>query len=151
MSISIRTIATDDFDQWRPLWEGYNAFYGRSGDTALPEPVTQNLWRRLFDAGSPVFALVAVDGSRVVGIAHYMFHDSTSAITPSCYLQDLFTAQDARRLGVGRALIEAVYAQAEMVGAGRVYWQTHETNLTAQRLYDKVAKRSGFLVYRHLV
>ena len=150
MSIAIRALLPDDLSQWRPLWDGYNAFYGREGPTALPEAVTQTLWQRLFAADSPVFALVAADGGRLLGIAHYLFHDSTSAIAPNCYLQDLFTAPDARGQGVGQALIKAVYAQAEMAGAGRVYWQTHETNLTAQRLYDKVAERSGFIVYRHL-
>ncbi len=150
MSIAIRALLPDDLSQWRPLWDGYNAFYGREGPTALPEAVTQTLWQRLFAADSPVFALVAADGGRLLGIAHYLFHDSTSAIAPNCYLQDLFTAPDARGQGVGQALIKAVYAQAEMAGAGRVYCQTHETNLTAQRLYDKVAERSGFIVYRHL-
>ncbi len=150
MSIAIRAVIPEDFSQWRLLWDGYNAFYGREGPTALPEAVTQNLWQRFFAADSPVFALVAADGGRLLGIAHYLFHDSTSAIAPNCYLQDLFTAPDARGQGVGQALIEAVYTQAEMAGAGRVYWQTHETNLTAQRVYDKVAERSGFIVYRHL-
>ena len=150
MSISIRALTPDDFSQWRPLWDGYNAFYGREGPTALPEAVTQTLWQRFFATDSPVFALVAVDSGRLLGITHYLFHDNTSAIAPNCYLQDLFTAPEARGRGVGRALIEAVYVQAEMAGAGRVYWHTHETNLTAQRVYDKVAERSGFIVYRHL-
>ena len=83
----------------------------------------------------------------MLGLAHYLFHRSTTLIGPNCYLQDLYTAQAARGKGVGRALIHAVYERAQAAGAPRVYWQTHETNLTAMRLYDSVADRSGFVVY----
>jgi GNAT superfamily N-acetyltransferase len=98
-----------------------------------------------------VFALVAEQNGGLVGLAHYLFHRSTISIPPVCYLQDLFTDANLRGRGVGRALIEAVYAQAEAAGAARVYWQTHETNQTAMRLYDQVAEKSGFLVYRKLM
>jgi GNAT superfamily N-acetyltransferase len=147
-AIVIRAVAHSDRDQWRPLWDGYNAFYGRSGPTALPEEITATTWARFFDDREPVHCLVAERAGRLVGLAHYLFHRSTSAIQPVCYLQDLFTSAEARGKGVGRALIEAVYARAAAAGAGRVYWQTHETNLTAQRLYESVAERSGFIVYR---
>jgi len=144
----VRAIAREDRAAWRPLWDGYNAFYGRHGETALPEAVTQTTWERFFDAGEPVHALVAEVEGRVVGLAHYLFHRSTTAITPHCYLQDLFTSEAARGRGVGRALIEAVIERARAVGSSRVYWHTHETNAAAQRLYDEVAERSGFIVYR---
>jgi GNAT superfamily N-acetyltransferase len=81
-------------------------------------------------------------------LAHYLFHRSTTQIAPTCYLQDLFTARAARGRGVGRALIEAVYQRATAANAGRVYWQTQETNLTAIALYEKMAERSGFIVFR---
>lgn len=91
---------------------------------------------------------MAESSSELFGLAHYLFHRSTISIGPTCYLQDLFTAAAARRGGVGRALIEAVYARARSAGAARVYWHTHESNTTAQVLYAKVAERSGFIVYR---
>ena len=87
----------------------------------------------------------------MLGIAHYLFHRSTTAIAPSCYLQDLFTTEAARGKGVGRALINGVYQKAKLAGSPRVYWQTHETNLTAMQLYNKVAEHSGFVVYRKLM
>jgi GNAT superfamily N-acetyltransferase len=149
-SLAVRPVARHDYDQWLPLWEGYNAFYGRAGATALPADVTDMTWQRFFDAYEPVHALVAETDGRLVGLTHYLFHRSTTAIAPNCYLQDLFTAETVRGRGVGRALIEAVYARAEDAGAARVYWQTHETNQTAMRLYDQVAEKSGFVVYRKL-
>ena len=88
---------------------------------------------------------------RIVGLAHYLFHRSTTQLAPVCYLQDLFTVEESRGKGVGRALIEAVYERAREAGAKRVYWQTHETNATAMRLYGQVAERSGFIVYRREV
>jgi GNAT superfamily N-acetyltransferase len=148
-AVVIRPVQTQDWDQWLPLWQGYNAFYGRSGATALPEEVTRCTWARFFDACEPVHALVAQQGERLVGLAHYLFHRSTTRIGPNCYLNDLFTDEALRGQGVGRALIEAVGLRAKAGGAGSVYWQTHETNATAMRLYDRVAAKSGFIVYRH--
>ncbi|MBZ6076033.1 GNAT family N-acetyltransferase [Microvirga puerhi] len=150
-AIVVRPIVRDDRPQWEPLWDGYNAFYGRSGPTALAPEITQTTWERFFDAYEPVHALVAECDNRVLGLAHYLFHRSTTAIAPSCYLQDLFTSEEARGKGVGRALIQGVYGEAARAGAPRVYWQTHETNATAMRLYDQVAERSGFLLYRKLL
>jgi GNAT superfamily N-acetyltransferase len=146
--LAIRPIREGDFDAWAPLWEGYNAFYGRSGASALPEEITRTTWARFFDDTEPVHALVAERDGRLIGLVHYLFHRSTTAIGLTCYLQDLFTDASARGGGVGRALIEAVYARARAAGSPRVYWQTHETNQTAMRLYDQVAGKSGFLVYR---
>src|SRR4051812_25263103 len=88
---------------------------------------------------------------RLVGIVHYLFHRSTWTTGDYCYLQDLFTATDARRLGAGRALIEAVYERAEAAGASRGYWLTHESNAAARALYDTVADRPGFIQYRRTV
>jgi len=146
--LTIRPIARGDYGAWRPLWDGYNAFYGRSGPTALAEAVTATTWDRFFDPDEPVHALVAEREGKLIGLVHYLFHRSTTAIRLNCYLQDLFTDAQARGGGVGRALIEAVYAAARAAGSPRVYWQTHETNRTAMRLYDQVAEKSGFVVYR---
>ena len=147
----VRPVERADFDRWLPLWNGYNAFYGRSGATALSEDITRTTWSRFFEAAEPVHALVAERGGELAGLAHYLFHRSTIAIADTCYLQDLYTTEAARGHGVGQALIEAVYAAAAKAGSARVYWQTHETNATARRLYDRVAERSGFLVYRRLL
>jgi len=146
--LAVRPVGAHDYEPWRLLWDRYNAFYGRSGAAALPDEITRTTWDRFFDPGEPVRALVAERDGRVVGLVHFIFHRSTTLIAPTCYLQDLFTDADVRGGGIGRALIEAVYASARAAGAARVYWQTHETNATAMRLYDQVAEKSGFLVYR---
>jgi GNAT superfamily N-acetyltransferase len=148
--VTIRAVTRQDYDQWLPLWDGYNAFYERSGPTALAPEITDMTWARFFDAYEPVHALVADSGGKLLGLTHYLFHRSTTAIGPSCYLQDLFTSEAARGQGVGRALISSVYARAKLAGSPRVYWHTHETNLTAQLLYDKMAEKSGFIVYRKI-
>lgn len=148
--LNIRSVVPADYDQWKPLWDGYNAFYGRHGATALPDRITLQTWSRFFDALEPVHALVAEQDDKLVGLAHYLFHRSTISIAPNCYLQDLFTLDSARGQGVGGALIAEVYRHADHAGCPRVYWHTHETNATAMRLYDKVAEKSGFVVYRKM-
>ncbi len=147
-SLIIRPVAPTDFAQWERLWEGYNTFYGRTGATALPDEITQITWSRFFEADEPMQALVAEKDRQLLGLAHYIFHRSTIMIEPTCYLQDLFTAESARGQGIGRSLIESVYERAKAAGSLRVYWQTHETNLGAMKLYDRMAARSGFVVYQ---
>ena len=149
-ALTIRPVSRQDYAQWLPLWDGYNAFYGRSGATALAAEITAMTWARFFDAYEPVHALVAESGGELLGLTHYLYHRSTTAIEPVCYLQDLFTSAAARGKGVGRALINGVYEQARLAGSPRVYWQTHQTNLTAMQLHNKVAEHSGFVVYRKL-
>ncbi len=149
--ITVRSVVQDDFPAWKILWDGYNAFYGRKGKTALPLETTNVTWSRFFDTYEPMYALVAVSSGEIVGLAHYLFHRSTISINSTCYLQDLFTSETARGKGVGHALIKAVSERAKAGGSARLYWQTHETNVTAMQLYDKVAEKSGFIVYRKAI
>lgn len=150
-TLLIRPPTPDDFAAWKPLWDGYNAFYGREGPTALPEAITQVTWQRFFDAYEPVHALVAEREGQLVGLVHYLFHRSTTRIEPTCYLQDLFTQSSERGRGVGRQLIQGVYDAVRRAGGQRVYWQTHTTNAAGRTLYDKVAKHEGFIVYATMV
>ncbi len=144
----IRPPRPSEYEPWLRLWEGYNSFYKRSGPTALPLEITRMTWSRFFDATEPVHALVAERDGALVGLVHYIFHRNTTMLGPTCYLQDLFTDATTRGQGVGRALITAVYEAAIDAGATRVYWHTHETNETAMQLYDKLAEKPGFVLYR---
>jgi GNAT superfamily N-acetyltransferase len=146
---TIRPLRREDHMAWRPLWDGYNAFYGRQGATALPEHITDTTWNRFFQADEPVHARVAERGGELVGLVHYLFHRSTTRLKDVCYLQDLFTAPAVRGQGIGRQLILAVYDQARLAGSSRVYWQTQASNVAGRALYDQVAQHQGFIVYAH--
>ncbi|MEY4785285.1 MAG: hypothetical protein RIR41_3220 [Pseudomonadota bacterium] len=145
MTFIVRPPAADDREQWLGLWQGYLDFY----ESDVPASVTNLTWNRLLDPEAPIHGLCAAttDG-RILGIVHYLFHPVTWAAGPRCYLEDLFTSADARGRGVGRALIEAVYAAADARGADQVYWLTQEFNATARRLYDQVATATPFIKYR---
>ena len=145
-SILIRPVAASERAAWEPLWKGYLDFY----KTTVPKEVYDTTWARLQDSAEPMHLLGAYVDGRLLGIVHFLYHRSCWTIANYCYLQDLFVAEDARKLGLGRALIEAVYRQAHNDGASRVYWLTHESNATARVLYDKLATWPGFIVYRHL-
>ncbi|MBN9063347.1 MAG: GNAT family N-acetyltransferase [Rhizobiales bacterium 65-9] len=146
MTIATRLLIPADRAQWEPLWKGYQSFY----KVSIPDTVTDLTWSRFHDPGEPMWAFGAFDGDRMVGIVHMILHRSCWTESDYCYLQDLFAADDARGKGVGRALIERVYAEAKGRGAGRVHWLTHETNKTAMQLYDRIADRSGFVQYRKI-
>lgn len=143
-SVEIKEIESSDFEAWLPLWQGYQRFY----KVELPEAVTRQTFARFLDPAEPVRAVIAIVQNRVLGFAHSIYHRSTWTAEDYCYLQDLFVDAGARGFGVGRALIEHVYADARTRRAARVYWSTHETNHIAMELYDRVADRSGFVIYR---
>lgn len=133
-----------DHAAWLPLWRGYQRFYA----VDLPPATTDTTWARLLDPAEPMHCALARRGERIVGLVHYIEHRSCWSPKNSLYLQDLFTAEDQRGQGVGRALIEHVYARAPQLGCGKVHWLTHESNLTAMQLYDRIAEKPGFVQYR---
>lgn len=143
-TIVIRPLQPSDHDEWRRLWTDYLAFY----ETTLPEQVYASTWQRLFTEGEfePKGLIAMLDG-KAVGLTHYLYHRSGWSIVNNCYLQDLFTDASVRGQGVGAALIEAVRQAAAVLGVTNVYWMTHETNATARKLYDRVARRTGFIEY----
>ncbi|MBX3225896.1 MAG: GNAT family N-acetyltransferase [Labilithrix sp.] len=140
----IRAVTLEDLSVWEELWLGYQRFY----EAEIPQTVTQRTWARFLDPTEPMWAALAFDADRAVGLVHWLFHRSTWTAGDYCYLQDLFVSAGARGAGVGRALIDHVATDAKRSGAERLYWLTHETNETAMKLYDAVAERSGFVQYR---
>jgi GNAT superfamily N-acetyltransferase len=145
--IVIRPIRREDHDAWYPLWRGYQEFY----KVDIAKEVSATTFERLLDPAEPVKGWLAWQGARAVGLVHTIQHRSTWTVGNYCYLQDLFTAPDLRGGGVGRKLIEHVYAVAKEAGCARVYWLTHETNETAMQLYDRIADKSGFVQYRRVL
>jgi GNAT superfamily N-acetyltransferase len=145
--VEIRGARADDFDRWEELWRQYQSFY----KTAIPHATSIETWRRLLDSSEPMdVALAAIDG-RVVGFVHFIEHRSCWTTGNYLYLQDLFVAPPFRGAGAGRLLIEHVYAVGLRRGCARVNWLTHETNLSAIKLYDQIAERTGFVQYRHVL
>lgn len=144
----IRELAKTDFAEWEPLWQGYLRFY----ESEVPDEVTKLSFERLTAGSDHMGAFVAEDETpALIGMVHWLRHPSTWVPNDYCYLQDLFVAPHVRGGGVGRALIEAVYARAAEIGCNRVYWLTQETNETAMKLYDRLAEKSGFLQYRKIL
>jgi len=145
-NVVVKPVGPDEREAWEPLWAGYLTFY----KTSVPAETSDITWRRFHDPAEPMFVLGAYVDGKLTGIVHYIFHRSTWTPGNYCYLQDLFVSDGARGLGLGRALIEAVYEKARAAGASRVYWLTHETNAQARILYDQVADRPGFIQYRKI-
>lgn len=145
--MKIRMAHEDDFAQWVTLWKGYQVFY----KTHIAEATTDTTWSRFLDPAEPMYCAVAEVDGKLIGMVHYIFHRSCWTAGDYVYLQDLFAAPEMRGKGVGRALIDHVYAVAKAQGGSRVWWLTHETNSDAMHLYDKIADKSGFIQYRKLM
>jgi GNAT superfamily N-acetyltransferase len=146
MSVRVRPLQARDKPVWLALFKGYIEFY----QATVSEDVIETLWQRLIRGGEGLHtALVAVDDADTpIGLAHLLLHRSTWTNGWYCYLEDLFVDPVQRGRGIGRALIEAVYALADARGCSRTYWLTEETNAAARALYDRVATRSPFVQYR---
>ena len=145
--VTIRAATAADFEVWLPLWRGYQTFY----KTDIPQATTEVTWQRLLDPAEPMHVALAVAGGAVVGLVHYIEHRSCWTTGNYMYLQDLFVDPAVRAQGLGRALIEHVYAEAAARGCARVWWLTHESNTDAMVLYDRVADKSGFVQYRKVL
>ena len=144
MAIMIRQLLPEDKSQWLPLWQAYLEFY----ETDLDGAVTETTWSRLMDSEFGIYGLCATDDDGdLVGIVHYLFHPVTWSNRDRCYLEDLYAVPAVRGQGVGRKLIEAVYAAADAHGADQVYWLTQDFNHTARRLYDRIAHKTPFIKY----
>ena len=142
--ITVRALEARDRDGWQPLWAGYNAFYRHEP----AEDVTEGTFDRLCAGRDGLLGLVAADrDDRPVGLAHLVFHPSTWALGPYCYLEDLYVAPVARGTGAAQALFAGVYAEADARGASRVYWLTQAYNGAARSLYDGVGHLTSFVVY----
>ena len=140
----VRKVDPRDERRWRDLWDAYTRFYEREPS----EAITRHTWARILDPASPVQAIVAErEGGDVVGIANYIVHETTSALTPACYLQDLYVESDQRAVGVGKLLIDWLVEEMRVEGWSRLYCNTIENNYRARGLYDKYTAHSGFLRY----
>jgi GNAT superfamily N-acetyltransferase len=139
----IRPLRPSDRAQWDPLWMGYLRFYRQH----LPPAVTEGTFARLVDSSAPLHGLVAERNGALVGFVHYLFHPTTWSLGDNCYLEDLYVDPAARGHGVGRALIRAVYGEADRAQAATVYWMTQEFNAAGRALYDTLARRTSFIRY----
>lgn len=139
---TITRLTPDDRARWAELWTGYLTFY----ETSVPPETYDLTWRKLFDGRIHGFA-ARDNAGRLIGITHYMYHDTAWSAAPVCYLQDLFVDAALRGTGAGRKLIEAVADAAKAHGAGRLYWLTQDHNAVARRLYDRLAQNRGFIRY----
>ncbi|WP_017937406.1 GNAT family N-acetyltransferase [Zestomonas thermotolerans] len=147
MSIEIRPVEANHHAAWLPLWQGYQRFYA----TEIPAATSALTWQRFLDPNEPMHAALAWQDGRAVALVHWIFHRSCWTSGDYCYLQDLYVAEDCRGNGIGRQLIEHVYAEARAAGASRVHWLTQESNYRGRQLYDQVAERPGFIQYRKLL
>jgi len=142
--MQIRHALESDHDGWLPLWKGYQQFCAAD----IPEGTSRLTWQRFHDPAEPMHCAVADIGGQLVGMVHYIEHRSCWTTGDYVYLQDLFVSPDQRGRGIGKALIQHVYAFAQEAGASRVWWLTQETNAQARVLYDQVADLTGFIQYR---
>mmetsp|Transcript_33186 Transcript_33186/g.63638 ORF Transcript_33186/g.63638 Transcript_33186/m.63638 type:complete len:154 (+) Transcript_33186:803-1264(+) len=149
MTFTIRALQEKDQWEWRALWVQYNAFYGRVGETALPEEVVQTTWQRLLSPEEVMFGVVGeMQLGKLVGLLHYVFHRNFIQVADTCYVQDVFTLPECRGQGVARGLFSSVERACSAHGVTDLYWHTHSSNAAARALYEQIGTDTNFGVYR---
>lgn len=146
-AIQIRPVSQQDHAAWLPLWQAYLTFY----KTELPDAVSASTWQRFLDPAEPTNAALAWLDGKAVGMVHFIYHRSNWSVANACYLQDLLVDPGQRGAGIGRLLIEHVYATARANNCDKVHWLTHETNTTAIQLYERIAERPGYIQFRKMI
>ena len=142
--ITIRAIVETDRAEWERLFTAYLEFY----ETSVMSEVYETSFTRLLGNDAQDFhGLIAEMDGRPVGLVHYLFHRHMWKSENVVYLQDLYADPDMRGRGVGRKLIEAVYAAADIAGCPGVYWLTQDFNADARKLYDRIGKLTPFIRY----
>lgn len=144
MPIDIRAVTAGDHDKWSDLWRSYLQFY----KTELPPEVYAASWQRILDPDTPMHSALAFRGDEAIGLVNFLYHKSFWVTRDRRYLNDLYVSTDARGSGAGESLIRYVDTHAAGCGAGEVYWLTAQDNLTARRLYDRVATLTPFIKYK---
>ncbi len=140
----IKLLQAKNKDEWLKLWQGYLAFY----QTDLPSHITDNTWQKITDVNSSILGFGAWQDENLLGFVHVVLHPNTWNDTDCCYLEDLFVSEKVRGQGVGRVLIEQVYTFAKSKNCNRVYWVTTADNKNAQVLYNQLATKTDFILYR---
>ncbi|MBX8573739.1 GNAT family N-acetyltransferase [Pseudomonas cichorii] len=142
--VQIRPVTADDHGAWLQLWQAYLRFY----KTELADDVSDVTWQRILDPDETTNSALAWLDGKAVGMVNFIYHRSNWSIKNACYLQDLIVAPEQRGTGIGRQLIEYVYATAQANNCDKVHWLTHETNATAIQLYERIAERGGYIQFR---
>lgn len=144
LKIVVAPVEEVDYSRWLPYWLSYQEFY----EVQLSEDITNETWKRFLNPAEEMYCAVAKKGQEILGFVHYVFHGSTWSVNEFCYLEDLFVAENTRGKNIGNHLIEYVKQKASEKQCARLYWHTQEKNVTAQRLYDRVAEKPGVIEYR---
>src|SRR5690348_13224880 len=132
---TIRPLAPADEQRWRELFRAYRVFY----ELPESEEVVSRAWGWFMDPTHECNALVAETNDEILGFAHHRRMSSPYTGTSGIFLDDLFTAPEARGKGIGRALIGRLTDMAHAEGRAFVQWMTAEDNHTAQALYNTLA------------
>lgn len=148
MKAGVRRLQPEDREAWEVLWEQYNAFYGRSGESGLSSQIIDTTWQRLLMPDCRIYGFIALQQGAQVGLAHIVFHDSLIKLQQTCYLQDLFVDHKWRGQRIGLDLMTAAQSFCKTRGVRDMYWHTHQSNMAARSLYNSVADDTGFVVYR---
>jgi ribosomal protein S18 acetylase RimI-like enzyme len=140
----VRELDQRDRGAWQELYAGYGDFYA----TPLSDEKADRVWAWLMDPGYEAFGLVAVDDNdSPIAIAHFRQFARLLADGIGIYLDDLFTAANARGTGAGTALIGRLEEIARERGAEIVRWITANDNFVGQKLYDRLDSRTMWVTY----
>jgi ribosomal protein S18 acetylase RimI-like enzyme len=139
--------ANEHLDLVAPLFDHYRQFYRQVPDLAAAR---KYIAQRLHNKDAVIFLALKQSGGPE-GLGFVQLYPSLASIPmkPIWILYDLFVVPSARKMGVGRALMDRATQHAKATGADSIILETATDNHTAQRLYEEVGYKRDEAFYRY--
>ena len=139
----IREIKLTDKEQWENLYEGYAKFY----KVEMNKTILKTVWNWIHDKNHEVEGIVYEINNKIVGLAHYRKMPRPLRGQEIGFLDDLYVDPDYRRKGIGEKFLNYLKELSKSRGWNLIRWLTHDDNIKAKSLYDRVAKKTNWDLY----
>ena len=143
MNNSVREIQLKDKEQWQELYKGYANFY----KVEMNNQILETVWSWLHDKNHELNGIVYEIDGNIVALAHYRRMPRPLKGKDIGFLDDLFVEPIHRGKKIGKKLLNELKNISKSKGWGLIRWLTHDDNLRAKALYDRVAEKTLWNLY----
>ena len=113
----------------------------------MKQEILDTLWSWIHDENHVVNGICYEIEDKIVGIAHYRTMPRPIKGQYIGFLDDLFVDEQFRGQKIAHKIIKCLESLSKEKNWDGIRWITHSSNETAKKLYDKIAKNTGFELY----
>jgi ribosomal protein S18 acetylase RimI-like enzyme len=139
----VREIKLSDKEEWEVLYRGYADFY----KVEMKDEILKTVWSWLHDRNHDVKGIVYEYDNKVIGLAHYRRMPRPLRGKYIGFLDDIYVEPKYRGKKIGEKLIHELKEISKKNNWDLVRWVTHNDNIRAKSLYDRIAKKTTWDLY----